>query len=118
MNIQGKDDSYDIFYVDCDYEKDEFDGEVNNDDFVSLNYCNFGFLCGCVWGDDTSWKLRYIDLSRIPEKVLSITDKFGYWELPNKPLQECISMDGWEPGHDWVVLTRTEHINLKTDERA
>ena len=118
MNIQGKDDSYDIFYVDCDYEKDEFDSEVKSDDFISLNYCNFGFLCGCVWGDDTSWKLRYIDLSRIPEKVLSVTDKFGYWELPNKPLQECISMDGWEPGHDWVVLTRTEHINLKTDERA
>jgi len=119
MNIQGKDDSYDIFYVDCDYDSDEFNGELNSGDFISLNYCNFGFLCGCVWGDDTSWKLRYIDLSLVPEKVLSITDKFGYWELPNdRKLRECISMDGWEPGHDWVVLTKAEHINLKTDERG
>lgn len=118
MNIQGKDDTYDIYYVDCDME-DEFEGEMNGNDFVSLNYCNFGFLSGCVWGDDTSWKLRYIDLSRIPEKILTITSKFGYWELPDdSTLQECIRMDGWEPGHDWINLTRAEYINLKTDERS
>lgn len=116
--MQGEKKEYDIFYVDCDSPEGEFQSEINSPDFISLQYCNFGFLCGCVWGDDTSWKLRYIDLSKIPDKILSITDKFGYWELSNSlTLRESIRMDGWEPGHDWVILTRVEHINLKTDER-
>jgi hypothetical protein len=119
MNIQGKDDSYDIYYVDCDSEEKDFRAEIENSDFVDIHYCNFGFLCGCVWGDDTSWKIRYIDLSQIPNKILNITEKFGYWEMPNDlTLRECIRMDGWEPGHDWISLTRSETINLVTDERC
>jgi hypothetical protein len=118
MNLQGKDETYDINYVDCDYEVDDFRAEILNANFRKLEYCNFGFLCGCVWGDDTSWKLRYIDLSQIPDKILSITDKFGYWELPEGPLRSHIRMDGWESGHDWVCLTKQEYINLKTGERS
>jgi hypothetical protein len=60
MNIQGEDKTYDIIYVDCDYSAEEFEAEIVNPEFEKLEYCNFGFLCGCVWGDDTSWKLRYI----------------------------------------------------------
>jgi len=117
--FSDKDTTYDNYYVDCDSEIEEFNSEMASDDFVSHNYCDFGFLCGCVWGDDTSWKLRYIDLSKIPDKVLTITDKFGYWELANNlTLRQSIRMDGWEPGHDWVCLTRQEHFNLKTDERC
>jgi len=26
----------------------------------------FGFIWGCVWGDDASWKVQYLDLSRDP----------------------------------------------------
>jgi len=116
MNLNGEDQSYDSFYVDCDTEESNFKAELESPDFRSLQYCDFGFLCGCVWGDDTSWKLRYINLSKIPEKILSITDKFGYWELSNNlTLRKSIRMDGWEPGHDWVILTRQESINLKTD---
>jgi len=36
---------------------------------------------GCVWGDDSSWKLRYIDLSRISEGVVTSEDRFGYFPL-------------------------------------
>ena len=114
----GEEKTYYIHYVDCDYSAEEFQAEILNEEFEKLEYCNFGFLCGCVWGDDTSWKLRYIDLSQIPDKVLSITDKFGYWELPEGPLRNHIRMDGWEPDHNWICLTRQEHINLKTDERC
>ena len=114
----GEEKTYYIHYVDCDYSVEEFHDEIVNPEFEKLEYCNFGFLCGCVWGDDTSWKLRYIDLSQIPNKILAITDKFGYWELPEGPLQDHIRMDGWEPGHEWISLTRQESINLKTDERC
>lgn len=26
---------------------------------------DFGFVWGCIWGDDSSWKVQYLDLSRI-----------------------------------------------------
>lgn len=110
--------TFDAYYVDCDHPLEEIHNEIVGQDFVEFRYCDFGFLCGCVWGDDTSWKLRYIDLSQIPDKILTITDKFGYWELPAGPLKSHIRMDGWEQGHDWICLTRQEHINLKTDERC
>jgi len=119
MKLNNEDKSYEIFYVDCDSEESDFKAELESLDFRSLQFCDFGFLCGCVWGDDTSWKLRYIDLSKIPDKILSITDKFGYWELSNNlTLRKSIRMDGWKPGHDWITLTRQETINLKTDERC
>jgi len=42
---------------------------------------HFGFVCGCVWGDDTSWKIEYLDLSHIEEGVLVREPRFGYIEL-------------------------------------
>lgn len=97
----------------------EFIAEQEDKNFVEMKYHDFGFLCGCVWGDDTSWKLRYIDLSKVPDKQLEIFDRFGYWEIPsNMKLKECINMRGWEPRHNWIELTRMEHFNLKTGERC
>ena len=113
MTINETVEEYDNYYTDCDLSTDEFNKEMLREEFVSLNYCNFGFLCGCVWGDDTSWKLRYIDLSQIPNKVLKIEDKFGYWELPQElTLKQCIRLDGWEPEHKWIRLTKAAYINL------
>lgn len=42
---------------------------------------DFGFVWGCYWGDDTSWKIQYLDLSRIQEGILARDDRFGYVEL-------------------------------------
>lgn len=110
-----EDNEYDVFYIDGDYEYEEFSTILKNPYFVDLKYCDFGFMSGCVWGDDISWKLRYIDLSRIPEKELVITEKFGYWELPAEPLKKCVRMDGWEPEHDWVSIKKQEYFNLKNN---
>jgi hypothetical protein len=111
--------TFDSYTVDCDTETElDFIEEQKEEGFVSTQYCNFGFLCGCVWGDDTSWKMRYIDLSKIQDKILSITEKFGYWELPDGPLKKQIRMDGWEPDHPWIRMYRAESVNLVTDERC
>lgn len=59
---------------------------------VQIVWSDFGFLSGCYWGDDSSWKLRYIDLAGIPEKKLIITEKFGYWEL-SESLRKSIRID-------------------------
>jgi hypothetical protein len=41
----------------------------------------FGFVWGCVWGDDSSWKVQYLDLSAIHEGKIIRDDRFGYVPL-------------------------------------
>ena len=41
----------------------------------------FALESGCVWGDDTSDKLRYIDTSRIRDGILRTDERYGYFEL-------------------------------------
>lgn len=40
------------------------------------------FVAGCVWGDDSSMKLKVLDLRRIKEGVLEFDESIGYHELP------------------------------------
>lgn len=42
---------------------------------------NFGFVWGCVWGDDSSWKVQYLDLSSVRDGVIRRDDRFGYVKL-------------------------------------
>lgn len=42
---------------------------------------DFGFVWGCHWGDDGSWKVQYLDLSRVQEGVVRREERFGYVEL-------------------------------------
>lgn len=59
-------------------------------------YCPFGLVSGCIWGDDTSWKVQYIDLAGLPEKRFIRDDRFGYFELFDKDLlRDCLDMSGW-----------------------
>ncbi|HEX7664214.1 MAG TPA: hypothetical protein VF407_06890 [Polyangiaceae bacterium] len=39
---------------------------------------DFGFVWGCVWGDDSSWKIQYLDLRRVREGIVLRDDRFGY----------------------------------------
>lgn len=52
------------------------------DDSMERPNGSFGFVAGCEWGDDTSWKVQYLDLSRISEGIISRDERFGYLELP------------------------------------
>lgn len=108
---------YEYTLVDNEVSEDEFIGEGKSANCKETLYCDFGFLGGCVWGDDSSSKLRYIDLKRVPYKELDITEKFGYWEIPNKMnVRDAVDMSGWEEAHHWIALSRMEHFNLKTGE--
>jgi hypothetical protein len=42
---------------------------------------DFGFVWGCCWGDDSSWKVQYLDLTRVQQGVIRRDDRFGYVEL-------------------------------------
>lgn len=43
---------------------------------------DFGFVSGCYWGDDSSWKIQYLDLREIERGIIKREEKFGYIELP------------------------------------
>ena len=64
----------------------------------------FGFVSGCVWGDDHSWKIQYLDLSKISEGILTRDDRFGYIELcGSQNLKDAIDTERWEKD-DPVIL--------------
>jgi hypothetical protein len=44
---------------------------------------HIGFVAGCLWGDDNSWKLEVFDLSHVHEGRLERTARFGHLELAN-----------------------------------
>ncbi len=65
----------------------------------------YGFVFGCVWGDDSSMKVQYLDLSRITEGILVRDDRFGYVEMPSwiggedaqRPLRELVNVSEYAP---------------------
>lgn len=42
---------------------------------------DFGFVWGCIWGDDSTWKVQYLDLSQVQKGRLVRDERFGYVEL-------------------------------------
>jgi len=79
------------YYVpSAEFERDE--------DSLGLLAGTFGFVAGCVWGDDTSWKIQYLDLSKITEGKLTRDDRFGYIEMPYSvaTLAECFNWRRFE----------------------
>lgn len=42
---------------------------------------SFGFVWGCHWGDDSSWKVQYLDLSLVRDGVVARDERFGYVEM-------------------------------------
>ena len=52
---------------------------------------DFGFIAGCAWGDDSSWKIQYLHLTQIEKGIINPDERFGYIELPeNLSLKTCI----------------------------
>ena len=45
-----------------------------------------GFVAGCVWGDDSSWKIQHLDISQIEDGIIHRDDRFGYVALPGTVL--------------------------------
>lgn len=58
---------------------------------------DFGFVWGCYWGDDSSWKVQYLDLSRIEEGMISRDERFGYVELATIGYQSPCQRPELEP---------------------
>lgn len=78
-------------------------------------YLLMGFVAGCRWGDDSSWKVESFDLSRAAEGIIQRSARFGHFELPHKKsLKDCIDFMGWTPEDPIVSMIRQEERNLNT----
>lgn len=83
-------------------------------------YHPFGFIAGCIWGDDSSWKIQYLDLAEAYKGIVKRDERFGYIALPeNQSLKEAVDM--YDYGYDWedevanyIRLNVTQTFDLRT----
>jgi hypothetical protein len=61
----------------------------------------FGFVWGCVWGDDSSWKVQYLDLSGVENGLLTREERFGYVVLDTG---EAEGREVWRDAHEFIQL--------------
>ena len=79
-----------------------------------VEYLPHGFVAGCVWGDDSSWKIQHLDLSKADQGIISRSERFGHIHLPNGlNLKDVIHMSEDLPmvniAHaEWWDLTGTK----------
>ena len=79
---------------DCD-KTDSFGNSVTVGSWQSLG---IGFVAGCLWGDDSTWKLEVFDLSRAAQGILSRSARFGHLQLANKfPLAKAVRLHRYPP---------------------
>lgn len=115
FDIKGEKHRYRIYEPEPADFKDEDKDRVVSD----LLFCDFGFISGCVWGDDSSWKIQYLDLSQADKGILNRDERFGYIQLPAKvELKDAIDMDGYEQGFTGIRISTMAHYDLKTGKRA
>ncbi len=103
----------------CVYEPEK-EGYDSDDTELSKPFTHlpFGFVSGCVWGDDSSWKIEYLDLSRAPEGILKREARFGYIELPSKmKLQDAIDVENYEENDGHIIIATQSCYNVKTGKR-
>jgi hypothetical protein len=82
---------------------------------TSLIYYPFGFVAGCIWGDDSSWKAQFLDLAEAENGVIKRDQRFGYIPLPDTlALNQAISMADYQcdPDEDWA-----NHISIAIQKK-
>lgn len=85
------------FYVPWDNKdlSDElkFSKEQYPDSIVRWTSGSFGFVSGCIWGDDSGWKLEFLDLREITNSKLIRDDRFGYIDIGGKRIKDSVDFD-------------------------
>jgi hypothetical protein len=102
----------DEWVYDAQIDVDEW--KVTPDNEASFHYFDFGIVSGCVWGDDWSDKIQYLDLSRVAEGIITRSEKFGYaWLPPKVKLADAVNVEMDDP--EWyrvgIAIEKTYDIN-------
>ena len=84
------------FYVYETLNENEYyeESNIKNAIIGDEEYSPFGFVSGCHWGDDHSWKIQMLDLSEADKGLIKRIDYFDYAELPDGcSLKSCIEIE-------------------------
>lgn len=75
-----------------------------------------GFIAGCIWGDDSSWKLECVDLELAARGQIVRTARFGHVQLARgHSLAESLEFDRHPPHWDLrMTLIRQERRDVAT----
>lgn len=80
-----------------------------------IRHWHFGFVSGCIWGDDWSEKIEYLDLSEADKGIIKRSAKFGYIWLPNGiRMKDAIDMDCYD-GHDETMIRIATSVRFFTE---
>lgn len=77
---------------------------------------DFGFVWGCVWGDDSSWKVQNLDLSAVQDGVIRRDERFGYLKLMSLRCGDRVA--GPPPEGQWDVRFGTGDAAAGWDQLA
>lgn len=97
------------------------------DEDCKVMFADFGFVAGCVWGDDSSWKIQCLELAgdlsdwrnkkSDPNWKPFIRDsRFGYIELPGElKLHQAIERLGCDDGewHNYFEISQRVGYSLE-----
>jgi hypothetical protein len=83
----------------------------------------FGLVAGCIWGDDASWKVQFLDLSDASEgQIRRDESRFPYMELSSgSTLAEAVRLHAHHPLSDltgpWIELVATMRFDVGTGQQ-
>lgn len=77
---------------------------------------DFGFVAGCYWGDDWSWKIQHLDLSKASEGIVTRSEKFGYvWLGEHLKLSNSVHIEMESPDDYTIEIAIVKGYNPKKD---
>jgi len=82
----------------------------------------FGFVSGCIWGDDRSWKLQFVDFKNLDEGKVTFDDRLGYFVLPHHlSIKEAIAGIQYDPSgekYSYISLAQGVEKCIYDQEKA
>jgi len=94
--------------IESDFAEEELKSKFRDGE---MKFAPYAFLCGCVWGNDSSWKIQFLDLSQAHRGILKSDDRFGYVEMARScnRLIDAVQIIEWMEGDepDWTNVRFT-----------
>lgn len=96
-------------------KESDFDPARTKLKYGPWHFLDMAFVAGCIWGDDSTWKLEVIDLSRADEGIIHRSARFGHVQLGKMPLTEAVRLDSNIPHWDLrATIIRQERRDVRT----